>query len=211
MTTSVAKTSANKKAKKSTSKPSKKSSKPAQAESVPQTTTPVETPVVEPSTTGEQSVNVVGELTTIESSMTTSLLQFSESIQTLTLALNKLKADYKMIEKQILKEAKTMDKVNAKRNKNKGSRAPSGFVKPAMISKELAAFLDVPPDTMMARTDVTKMITKYVKSNQLQAQDNGRKILPDEKLKKLLNVGKNDEVTYFNLQKYMKPHFIKTA
>lgn len=211
MTTSVAKTSANKKVKKTTSKPSKKSSKPAQPESVPQTTTPVETPVVESSTTGEQSVNVVGELTTIESSMTTSLLQFSESIQTLTLALNKLKADYKMIEKQILKEAKTMDKVNAKRNKNKGSRAPSGFVKPAMISKELAAFLDVPPDTMMARTDVTKMITKYVKSNQLQAQDNGRKILPDEKLKKLLNVGKNDEVTYFNLQKYMKPHFIKTA
>ena len=211
MTPSVAKTSATKKTKKSASKPSKKSSKPSQVESAPQTTSSVETPVVEPSTTGEQSVNVVGELTTIESSMTTSLLQFSESIQTLTVALNKLKADYKLIEKQILKEAKTMDKVNAKRNKNKGSRAPSGFVKPAMISKELAAFLEVPPDTMMARTDVTKMITKYVKSNQLQAQDNGRKILPDEKLKKLLNVGKNDEVTYFNLQKYMKPHFIKTA
>ena len=211
MTPSVAKSSATKKTKKSASKPSKKSSKPAQDETAPQTTSSVETPVVEPSTTGEQSVNVVGELTTIESSMTTSLLQFSESIQTLTVALNKLKADYKLIEKQILKEAKTMDKVNAKRNKNKGSRAPSGFVKPAMISKELATFLEVPPDTMMARTDVTKMITKYVKSNQLQAQDNGRKILPDEKLKKLLNVGKNDEVTYFNLQKYMKPHFIKTA
>ncbi len=210
MTTSVAKTPASKKVKKTTSKPGKKSSKATPSE--PVVSTPVvEQPVVDTPPAGEQSVNVVGELTTIESSMTTTLLQFSESIQTLTVALNKLKSDYKSLEKQILKEAKTMDKVNAKRNKNKGSRAPSGFVKPAMISKELAAFLDVPPDTMMARTDVTKMITKYVKTNQLQAQDNGRKILPDEKLKKLLNVGKGDEVTYFNLQKYMKPHFIKTA
>ena len=209
MTTSVAKTPASKKVKKTNSKPGKKSSKATPSE--PVASPVVETPVVETPTVGEQSVNVVGELTTIESSMTTTLLQFSESIQTLTVALNKLKSDYKSLEKQILKEAKTMDKVNAKRNKNKGSRAPSGFVKPALISKELAAFLDVPPDTMMARTDVTKMITKYVKTNQLQAQDNGRKILPDEKLKKLLNVGKGDEVTYFNLQKYMKPHFIKTA
>lgn len=210
MTTSVAKTPASKKVKKTTSKPGKKSSKATPSE--PVVSTPVvEQPVVDTPPAGEQSVNVVGELTTIESSMTTTLLQFSESIQTLTVALNKLKSDYKSLEKQILKEAKTMDKVNAKRNKNKGSRAPSGFVKPAMISKELAAFLDVPPDTMMARTDVTKMITKYVKTNQLQAQDNGRKILPDDKLKKLLNVGKGDEVTYFNLQKYMKPHFIKTA
>tara|TARA_Y100000389_G_scaffold82024_1_gene78631 strand:+ start:2359 stop:2991 length:633 start_codon:yes stop_codon:yes gene_type:complete len=210
MTTSVAKTPASKKVKKTNSKPGKKSSKPVSSE--PVVSSPVvETPLVDTPPVGEQSVNVVGELTTIESSMTTTLLQFSESIQTLTVALNKLKSDYKCLEKQILKEAKTMDKVNAKRNKNKGSRAPSGFVKPAMISKELAAFLDVPPETMMARTDVTKMITKYVKTHQLQAQDNGRKILPDEKLKKLLNVGKGDEVTYFNLQKYMKPHFIKTV
>ena len=210
MTTSVAKPPASKKSKKSTSKPSKKSTKADPAES-PASTPAAEEPVVDKSSASEQSVNAVGELTTIESSMTTTLLQFSESIQTLTGALNKLKTDYKSLEKQILKEAKTMDKVNAKRNKNKGSRAPSGFVKPAMISKELAAFLEVAPDTMMARTDVTKMITKYVKTNQLQAQDNGRKILPDDKLKKLLNVGKGEEVTYFNLQKYMKPHFIKSS
>ena len=63
-------------------------------------------------------------------------------------------------------------------------------------------FLGGPPDTMMARTDVTKLITKYVKTHSLQAQDNGRKILPDDKLNKLLKVEKGDEVTYFNLQKY---------
>ena len=186
-------------------KPVVEQPEPVQSEPVP---TPV--PVVTEVAT-EQSVNVVGELTTVESSMVTTLGKFSETIQELTITLNKVKAEFKTLEKQVLKEAKTMDKINAKRNRNKGSRAPSGFVKPAKISEELSVFLGVPPDTMMARTDVTKLITKYVKAHSLQAQDNGRKILPDDKLNKLLKVEKGDEVTYFNLQKYMKPHFIKSV
>ena len=137
------------------------------------------------------------------------LSSFSESIQTLTLSLTKLKADFKALEKQVLKEARAMDKVNAKRNRNKGSRAPSGFVKPAGISKELAKFLGVAEDTKIARTDVTKLITKYVKDHSLQDSSNGRKIVPDAKLKSLLGTKNSDEVTYFNLQKYMKPHFVK--
>ena len=128
----------------------------------------------------------------------------------MTALLAKLKGDYKVLEKQVLKEARSMDKVNAKRKKSKGSRAPSGFVKPTAISKDLAKFLGVAEDTKMARTDVTKMITAYVKDNKLQAPNNGRKIIPDKKLMGLLNCKASDEVTYFNLQKYMKPHFIKS-
>ena len=162
---------------------------------------PTPAPVVE---------NVVQDPTpSIEGSMTAVLTSFTESIQALTLSLNKLKADFKVLEKQVIREAKSMDKVNAKRNKNKGSRAPSGFVKPAAISKELAKFLGVDEGTKMARTDVTKMITSYVKEHSLQSSENGRKIEPDAKLKALLNVSVKDEVTYFNLQKYMKHHFVK--
>ena len=128
----------------------------------------------------------------------------------MTALLAKLKGDYKVLEKQVLKEARAIDKVNAKRKKSKGSRAPSGFVKPTAISKDLAKFLGVAEDTKIARTDVTKMITAYVKDNKLQAPNNGRKIIPDKKLMGLLNCKASDEVTYFNLQKYMKPHFIKS-
>jgi len=192
--TAATKTSNAKKTSKST--PSKKAAK-AQAPA------PVE-PVVE-------NTEVVAEepLVTIESSMSEVLSSFSESIQTLTLSLTKLKADFKALEKQVLKEARAMDKVNAKRNRNKGSRAPSGFVKPAGISKELAKFLGVAEDTKIARTDVTKLITKYVKDHSLQDSSNGRKIVPDAKLKSLLGTKNSDEVTYFNLQKFMKPHFVK--
>jgi chromatin remodeling complex protein RSC6 len=190
------KTSASKSA---PAKPVKKTKAPAPA--------PAPTPV--PSVPVENVEVSTEPVVTIETSMSDLLSSFSESIQALTSSLNQLKSDFKTLEKQVLKEARSMDKVNAKRNKNKGSRAPSGFVKPASISKELAKFLGVSEDTKMARTDVTKQITAYVKEHKLQDSSNGRKIIPDAKLKSLLNVKSTDEVTYFNLQKYMKPHFVK--
>lgn len=190
---------------KTTTKPSKKTTKTATPEAAPPK-------VEEKNVVSEtQPVSTIApDATTIESSLTENLAVLAESIQTMTALLAKLKGDYKVLEKQVLKEARSMDKVNAKRKKSKGSRAPSGFVKPTAISKDLAKFLGVAEDTKMARTDVTKMITAYVKDNKLQAPNNGRKIIPDKKLMGLLNCKASDEVTYFNLQKYMKPHFIKS-
>lgn len=190
----------------SNSKPSKKVNKT--------TTTEVSPPmkVEEKNTVAEtQPVSSIApDAVTIESSLSENLTVLADSIQSMTTLLNKIKTDYKALEKQVLKEARSMDKVNAKRKKSRGARAPSGFVKPTAISKELAKFLNVPENTKMARTDVTKMITAYVKTNKLQAPNNGRKILPDKKLSSLLNCKSSDEVTYFNLQKYMKPHFVKS-
>ena len=190
---------------KSTNKASKKTTKTSSVEAAPPK-------VVENNVISEtQPVSTIApDATTIESSLAENLVVLSESIQSITTLLAKLKSDYKVLEKQVLKEARSMDKVNAKRKKSKGSRAPSGFVKPTAISKDLAKFLGVAEDTKMARTDVTKMITAYVKDNKLQAPNNGRKIIPDKKLTSLLNCKASDEVTYFNLQKYMKPHFIKS-
>ena len=205
MTATAQKTTSKKSSKASSkaapTKPVKKVSKKETTPAPAPAPTPAPAPVVE---------NVVQEPTqTIESSMSEVLSSFTESIQALTLSLNKLKTDFKELEKKVLREAKSMDKTNAKRNRNKGSRAPSGFVKPAAITPELAKFLGVEQGVKMARTDVTKMITSYVKQHNLQSPDNGRRILPDTKLKNLLNVSDKEEVTYFNLQKYMKHHFVK--
>lgn len=208
--TATSKTS-NPKKTKPVSKPSVvKSKKPKSAPSKPSAASVVvETPVVEDVQSVENVVQKPAEHA-IESSMSEVLTSFTLSIQTLSSALAQLKSDFKVLEKQVLKEARTMDKVNTKRNRNKGSRAPSGFVKPASISKELAKFLKVPEDQQMARTDVTKLITAYVKEHKLQDSSNGRKINPDSNLRSLLKVSANEEVTYFNLQKFMKPHFVKT-
>ena len=99
----------------------------------------------------------------------------------------------------------------AARKRRSANRKPSGFVKPALISDELANFLGKPKGTEMARTEVTKEINQYIVSHNLQDKKNGRIIRADAKLRKLLRLNKSDELTYFNLQKYMSPHFPKTG
>lgn len=121
-----------------------------------------------------------------------------------------LKTEFRALEKLWSKELKTAQKTSSKKKRKTGNRAPSGFVKPARISNELATFLGKEKGTEMARTDVTREINKYIRSNNLQDKDNGRKINPDNKLKSLLKLKDTDELTYFNLQRYMSPHFTKT-
>ena len=88
-------------------------------------------------------------------------------------------------------------------------RIPSGFIKPTKISDELAVFLGKPVGTEMSRTDVSCLINRYIRINNLQDPQNGRRINPDAKLRSILTIGENDELTYFNFQRYIKHHFIK--
>ena len=111
----------------------------------------------------------------------------------------------------MVRELKLAQKTGAKRKRKTGNRAPSGFVKPTLISDELATFLEKPSGTEMARTDVTREINKYIRAHDLQDKSNGRKINPDTKLSSLLKLNDTDELTYFNLQKYMSIHFQKSA
>ena len=132
------------------------------------------------------------------------------TLQSIAQQINKAKADYRVLEKKWIREIKQSQKV-AKKKRKTGNRAPSGFVKPTRISDELAAFLGVESGVEMARTDVTKEITAYIRKHSLQDKDNGRKIIPDEKLKNLLGDLGDETLTYFNLQKYMSPHFAKSV
>ena len=135
--------------------------------------------------------------------------EFGAKIQQLTGIVAGLKQDYKTLEKIINREMKVLQK-NSKKRKPNANRAPSGFVKPTLISSELAKFLGKDDGTEMARTEVSKEINQYIRAHSLQDKDNGRIIVADAKLKKLLNLGNDDQLTYFNLQRYMKHHFIKT-
>ena len=89
-------------------------------------------------------------------------------------------------------------------------RTPSGFAKPTPLSAELCTFLGVPAGTQLARTEVTKLITKYIKEKNLQDPADKRTIKPDAALQKLMQLaGKDVKLTYFNLQTHMKHHFVK--
>jgi upstream activation factor subunit UAF30 len=159
------------------------------------------TPVVE-----EHVVDVVDGVDVVAQST-----EFLAKLNQLSGLIASLKTEYRTLEKKWTRELKTAQKTNAKRKRKSGNRAPSGFVKPTKISDELAKFLDKPVGSEMARTDVTREINKYIRSHNLQDKENGRKINPDTKLQSLLKLKKTDELTYFNLQRYMSPHFSKAS
>jgi chromatin remodeling complex protein RSC6 len=155
---------------------------------------PVDETVVEPVSA------IIGEST-----------EFLAKLTQLGSQIAKIKTEYRALEKKMIREIKTAQKNSAKRKRKVGNRAPSGFVKPTLISDELANFLEKPSGTEMARTDVTREINKYIRAHDLQDKSNGRKINPDNKLSSLLKLKTTDELTYFNLQKYMSVHFQKSA
>lgn len=146
-----------------------------------------------------------------EPTVLTKFSEYSAKIQELVSMLSTMKSDFKTLEKAVNRELKTAQKSSGKKKKSNASRQPSGFVKPTKISEELAAFLGKEKGVEMARTEVSKEINGYIRAKSLQDKENGRKIHPDAALKKLLNIGKDDELTYFNLQRYMKHHFIKQS
>ena len=137
--------------------------------------------------------------------------EFSAKLNQLGSLIASLKSEFKTMERQWSKDIKAAEKASSKKKRKSGNRAPSGFVKPTKISDELAKFLDKPVGSEMARTDVTKQLNTYIRANSLQDKENGRKINPDSKLQTLLKLKKGDELTYFNLQRFMSPHFPKSV
>jgi upstream activation factor subunit UAF30 len=172
----------------------------------------VATPTVETATataTATVTSTVVDVTETEVSDLSVQSAEFLVKLNQLGSLIASLKTEYRSLEKKWSREIKTAQKTNAKRKRKTGNRQPSGFVKPTKISDELAKFLEKPTGTEMARTDVTREINKYIRSHNLQDKENGRKINPDTKLQTLLKLKKTDELTYFNLQRYMSPHFSK--
>ena len=91
--------------------------------------------------------------------------------------LTKVTSEVRVLQKRTDREMKAAQKNGRKRRANKGTRAPSGFVKPTQISNELASFLGKDKGTEMARTEVTREINAYIRKHNLQDPKNGRHIL----------------------------------
>ena len=138
--------------------------------------------------------------------------QFSGVLGTLSSfrsQITMLQNQVRALEKTVGKQMRTFAR-EAKKNKNKGNRKPSGFAVPTKISDELCIFMQKPKGSTAARTEVTQYIIKYIKDNDLQWNENRKIIKPNNDLKILLNVKEDDEVTYFNIQRFMNKHFIKS-
>lgn len=133
----------------------------------------------------------------------------NDSLTLFKMQISTVQQQLRSLEKDIKKELKS--KKNSKKKISTSPKKPSGFAKPTKVTKELCDFLEQPEGTEIARTEVTKSLIQYIKTNKLDNRDiKGTTIVPDDKLKTLLNIDETElaELTYFNIQKYMNKHFI---
>jgi chromatin remodeling complex protein RSC6 len=90
-------------------------------------------------------------------------------------------------------------------------RKNNAFLKPRLLTDELCTFMGLPSKSQRSQTDVTKYVSKYVREHNCFDPTFKRRILPDAKLAKLLRVKDKDEVSYLNLQSFLKVHYVKSA
>jgi len=140
---------------------------------------------------------------TVTSQFDNILITLSGLRQNITSVQNEIRT----LERTIKKEIKGYKKQTEK-NKAKGNRKPSGFARPSKVTPELLSFMNKAAGESVARTEVTQYLISYIKEKNLQCEENKKIITPDESLRSLLSCG-DDEVNYFNLQKYMNKHFLK--
>jgi chromatin remodeling complex protein RSC6 len=165
------------------------------------------TPVVVPHTVPVTTVDATP--VAVEPVADNVLSTIIDKVNSLAANIKDIQANLKVLSKEYDKQQKIIEKAQKKRQNAKNS--PSGFAKPNKISDELCDFIGVPHGTEKSRTDITRFINAYVKEHNLNKPENKRFILPDTKLKKILNVGDSEEINYFILQKLISHHFPASA
>jgi chromatin remodeling complex protein RSC6 len=140
------------------------------------------------------------------------LATITEQSSQMKILLNSVRAVLKDVERQ----GKELDKLRNKKSRSSADRKkdglPSGITKPVAISDELAKFLGVKPGTLVPRNEVTKGVSAFVRKFELSDPSNKQKFVLTSKpegaqLKTLLG-NPAEEVTYFNLQRYLKHHYL---
>ena len=138
-------------------------------------------------------------------SITARLLAVRETV-------SELISEAKRLEKKAAKVQKLADKRRRRKAPVEGEEGKparvSIFQVPTDISPALCAFMGRPAGSQESRSNVTKFITTYVKEKNLK---NKHDITADAALLKLLNLTKEDKLTYFNLQKFLNVHYLKKA
>ncbi|KFK36004.1 hypothetical protein AALP_AA4G065400 [Arabis alpina] len=86
------------------------------------------------------------------------------------------------------------------KSEEKPKKKGGGFTKVCSLSPELQAFTGIPE---LARTEVVKMLWKYIKENNLQDPSDKRTIICDETLRSLFPV---ESINMFQMNKFLTKH-----
>ena len=132
-----------------------------------------------------------------------------KSFASLTTSFKDISAQLKVFQKEHNKMARSQKgKGRSAVNASGQKRKPSGFAKPAKLTDELCAFLNLPIGSEEPRMVVTSKLNTYIVENSLQRPENRKFINANKELKDLLHLTEGIELSYFNLQKHMRHLFV---
>jgi hypothetical protein len=145
--------------------------------------------------------------TTLDEDLKSVLTSLTTLRETVSSMITEVKRLDKRVHREIKDARKRKRRVRAEGEEGAKPRGPSIFEIPTKVTDELCLFLGHPKGTLISRSNVTKQINNYVKEKNLK---NKHDITPDVPLRKLLQVPETEQLTYFNLQRYLNRHYIKT-
>ena len=172
---------------------------------VPTVETPSAPVAVESTETSEVQLAALGEkLKALGADLQTRLREATKAVQD---AIKAAKREARDGKKKKRKDPKDMSAEELK--VWEARRANNAFLVQRPLTDELAAFMGLKAGEKRSQTEVTKFISGYVKQHNCFDPNFKRRILPNAALAKLLRVSDKDEVTYLNLQSFLKVHFKK--
>ena len=165
----------------------------------------VAAPVVAAATTESAALAEV-PATTLDDDLKVVLGRLTGLREVVSTMITEVKKLEKRVHREIKDARKRRRRVKVEGEEGAKPRGPSIFEIPTKVTEELCVFLGKPKGTLISRSNVTREINNYVKEKNLK---NKHDIKPDAALKKLLRLTDADNLTYFNLQRYLNTHYVK--
>ena len=165
-------------------------------------------PVVVASTPVEAATVAPVATTTLDDDLKAVSVNLNTLRETTSALLSQIKKLEKRVHREMKDARKRRRRVKLDENGVEIKRAPSIFERPTQVTAELLTFLGRPSGTLMSRSEVTKAVNEYVKAHNLKDK---HAINPDAPLRSLLSVPANENLTYFNLQRYLNRHYVKAT
>lgn len=106
----------------------------------------------------------------------------------------------------LVKELETIHKKRVrlvKKRSRKGTDTKSGIVALAPVPQSLRDLLGL-DDTPLSRSDVSKLIYKYVHDNNLYSPNTKKIIIPDDAMRKVFGMDKDEIIKFENFQTWLK-------
>lgn len=171
----------------------------------------VETPSAPAAVEATESSDVIlaglaEKLKALSAELTTRVREATKSVAD---AIKATKREAREIKKK--KKKNPADMTPEERKTWEARRANNAFLVQRPLTDELCTFMGLKSGEKRSQTEVTKFISNYVKEHSCFDPTFKRRIVPNSVLAKLLRVSDKDEVTYLNLQSFLKVHFLKTA